>query len=341
MLDPTILDGELVIPSFNIFRKDRNQYGGGVVTYAHESFNVTVKDLESSAEALCLELASETTMLVLLCVYRPPSDNNGLLIPSLLQEVNNMTVDTPLLICGDFNFPYIDWEQNTHKGSASLYEPFMSTVTDLGLTQHVFHPTHVHGNILDLTFSSEMIVHDITIAPPVISDHSLITISLKLFLKSNKVPDSKIVYQFHKVDTTKAYSIFSSWKTSIDHAIRENKSIDDVYDIFVQSLFHLRDNCVPTITLKKQSEGPSWMTKILKKALHQQRQHYSAMKKFPSEYNVNRYKVTRKKKNCQSGRLKRVISTVSYINHFWGAILSLFIDTFVNAIAMGQIPFLT
>ena len=50
--------------------------------------------------------------------------------------------NTHLLLMGDFNFPDIDWSNNSVIGSSnSLTSKFFDITQDLFLTQHIFQPT--------------------------------------------------------------------------------------------------------------------------------------------------------------------------------------------------------
>jgi len=121
MVDSSIQDGELKIANFDIYRKDRNLHGGGVAIYVHHSLKVFEISLNSLAEAVCLEFSSGRQNFLILCVYRPPNSSDGLLVPQLLREVASLHPgdNFSLFICGDFNFPNIDWTLMKQSGSNS------------------------------------------------------------------------------------------------------------------------------------------------------------------------------------------------------------------------------
>lgn len=80
--------------------------------------------------------------------------------------------NVPLVICGDFTFPFVAWSELALSGTRILYEPCLPSIVDIGFTEHIFECTHIGGNTLDLIFSSERVVRNINIAPSVLSDIS-------------------------------------------------------------------------------------------------------------------------------------------------------------------------
>jgi len=186
----------------------------------------------------------------------------------------------------------------------------MATVADLGLVQHIYQPTHLRGNILDLVFSNKMIVQDVTIIPPILSDHSLIIIALQLeIIPGNNTRHSQVYFKYNEADIQKSKTEFEKWDKKITNSISENKPIDFVYNLFVQGLDNLKETCVPTKVFQVKEGEPRWMTQKLRSALQNQRKLYNKMKKHPSEYTVKRYKNARKNNKISVKNAKK-----SYLN---------------------------
>ena len=86
-------------------------------------------------------------------------------VANLLNMINGYT---HLLICGDFNFPHIDWSLIT--GDNSHTQAFVETIQDMFLYQHVYKPTRYRPNatphILDLILTNEEnMVNDLQYLP--------------------------------------------------------------------------------------------------------------------------------------------------------------------------------
>ena len=74
-LKPNTADGEVDIPHFNLFRKDRiNHRGGGVELYCHEGLQIRRRsDLEDrNIELLWADVQAGNQKIMLGCCYRPP-----------------------------------------------------------------------------------------------------------------------------------------------------------------------------------------------------------------------------------------------------------------------------
>ena len=92
-----------------------------------------------------------------------------------------------MVVCGDFNYPEIDWE-NEHVNEASpVIYPFIETIQGCFLHQHIFEPTRYRENqepsLLDLVFTNEEgmlqeLVHRTGLGD---SDHECLTFHLKCY----------------------------------------------------------------------------------------------------------------------------------------------------------------
>ena len=112
----------------------------------------------------------------------------------LLTEIDD---HTHLLICGDFNYPDIDWSSNSCSSHCS--QLFLDTVQDKYLFQHVEAPTrHVqnstpHDVDLILTNEGEMI-NSVNILPALgLSDHVFLRFNYLCYCSTN--PASKPHYK--------------------------------------------------------------------------------------------------------------------------------------------------
>ena len=88
---------------------------------------------------------------------------------------NHATKSGKLLVVGDFNFHFDDANnQDNNK--------FQDALHSLNLEQHVHKPIHSRGHILDLviTMCAELIISDLQVDAPVISDHGAVSFCLPL-----------------------------------------------------------------------------------------------------------------------------------------------------------------
>ena len=291
-LGSVISSGELNISNYQLFRKDRDIYGGGVAVYIRSDIQTNVITLQSGSESLLVKLTCSTFSFYLLVVYRPPNNQEPLLLPTLLEEADSIAGDKNLLICGDFNLPKIDWSNYISKGDKKMVAPFLSKLSELCYEQHVFGATHNKGNILDLVLSNKCFVQNVQISPPHLSDHSLIDVQLNIRHKTS-VPCETKVYLYNKADIEKASGIFAGYESTINRGIEQDKPINEVYSLFCEGILDIRNQCVPTKESRLSSQ-PLWFTKHLKNALKKQKGCYNKMIKYRTDYYVNRYRTVKR-----------------------------------------------
>ena len=112
-LKPYIKDAQISIPSYNIFRADRNvRTRGGSLLYVHEDIPIT--NYEIFDDRFCQAIiCTSSRNIILASVYRPPHaplksfcDMVNFLQNYLLSNSN----DYQIIITGDLNFPNVTWE---------------------------------------------------------------------------------------------------------------------------------------------------------------------------------------------------------------------------------------
>ena len=74
----------------------------------------------------------------------------------------------------------------------------------------------------------------------------MILLSLNFGAQLTDGPKCRLIFNYDKVNIDQAKEIF----TPYEEAIGQNKNIDSVYNIFIQSLQTERDKCVPTSSNK-------------------------------------------------------------------------------------------
>ena len=105
------------IKNYTAYRRDREiqDGGGGVVILVHQDFHSDSisGDYWQNTESIACKLQYGPKNLILGCIYRPPSslaDYNSR-VDKVIDNLCQYEVDQ-YLICGDFNYPKIDWNNN-------------------------------------------------------------------------------------------------------------------------------------------------------------------------------------------------------------------------------------
>ena len=182
------------LENFDVMRKERLFKGGGGVAILVKE-GIFSRDI---SEELCLDTESIACLigygsrkLLVACMYRAPdslveySDKINLNI----QKICNFKSDQ-LIICGDFNFPEIDWINHlVTAGSAereNVASRFYEICQDFFLYQHVTEFTRKRGSdepsTLDLIFSkNEFEIDEIVYKVPIgKSDHQVLVFDFSL-----------------------------------------------------------------------------------------------------------------------------------------------------------------
>ena len=105
-LDESILNEEVNIPGYDLFRNGRSRSGGGVDIYTRSILNVIERTqfVPKSVEAVCIEITKPKAKPILLTtVYRPPNSKVDFmdLFENYLNQLHGQ--EKELIITGDLN----------------------------------------------------------------------------------------------------------------------------------------------------------------------------------------------------------------------------------------------
>ena len=106
-----IVDAELALIGYVMFRKDRQERGGGVILYIKKSiqaYEITMKSEADSVEAIWCNIVTRNSILTIAVVYHGP--NIGQEEDVKLQKAIKEVSMGECVIMGDFNHGHIQWE---------------------------------------------------------------------------------------------------------------------------------------------------------------------------------------------------------------------------------------
>nr|VZI50532.1 unnamed protein product [Spirometra erinaceieuropaei] len=198
-LSKNVDDRELMLPGFQLFRRDRRErQGGGVVKYVKHGLLVSEKteQFACSAETIWLTIrVPGSHSLEVLTVYQPPRSGPEA-DARLLEELGRFALRPDVLIMGDFNAPLIDWSSLYARGPEVAFDRrFLDMALRSFLTQHVLFPTRARegqqSNCLGLVLTKSMdSIDEVQCLPPLgRSDHVvLLILNLILILTRTLVP---------------------------------------------------------------------------------------------------------------------------------------------------------
>ena len=147
-------------------------------------------------------------VLIIGCVYRSPSGDiihGTTSMCNLLKSINGYS---HLLVCGDFNYSGINWDNlSLLSSSPPIIQLFIDTIQDLFLFQHVTEPTRYcpgeTPHTLDLVFTNEQtMINEVQYLPSLkCSDHDFVCLSFKFMCYGVEAPDNNHPkYNLHHAD---------------------------------------------------------------------------------------------------------------------------------------------
>lgn len=255
-LKPSIADGELLIPHYKLFRKDREaQHGGGIAVYCHDSLQIRRRtDLESPAlELMWIDIGTGNSVIRLGCGYRPPNK------PVSYWEVFDQNIQgacegshMSTVLIGDFN---VDFTSPSCAAAAPLFE----ITTRSSLTNYVSSPTRVTSHsktMLDLFFSSSAIHGPCETVQLDISDHYAVLAHVTHTTKTPKQSSEIRSRRLHKVN----------WDR-FEEDLQVACNVSDVVDIdtatseYIAGIIGVLDKHAPIVIRRRKERRPCpWLT---------------------------------------------------------------------------------
>ncbi len=249
---------------YHVFRVDREWAGGGGCAVCVPQHIQTIHEPSKNhsspfMEAMQLDLMIPNGRTRLITIYRPPGHVEGM-PEALVSYIESALRDkTPTIILGDFNYPNINWDACIASSRSMGQNIFVERIVLMGLTQQIYEQTHIHGNILDLIFTSEPnLLQNISVKSPIPGcDHNLITSLLCLKAECATACNG---FQFSKgnYDALDVALAQVDWSATFLGVFE----VDELWEIFINILFKFIEQFVPRCTLSpsyQKSHWPKWV----------------------------------------------------------------------------------
>lgn len=178
------------------------------------------------------------------CIYRSPSSDLHQSTINLCDLMLSIQGYSHVLICGDFNYPNINWSSLSCTSSCS--QMFLDSIHDSYLSQHVTEPTHYRlnttANVLDLVFTNEeAMINTINYLPGIgSSDHVCLQFNLLCYSTCTKASLPR--YNLHQANFHKMRNLIEevNWDE-----ILSPLDIHSAWQIFVTKFTDFLDDCIP------------------------------------------------------------------------------------------------
>ena len=314
--------------NFEVFRKDRlNQRapGGGVSILVNKDlivsdFNVNVLNNHHYEDSVWCEIKCEGKPIIVGVVYRTPSsnnDNNDLLL-DLFSVCDVYSDKAQIIVCGDFNYGAIDWENNcvdTEGQNVVNARKFLDMYNDLFYHQHVDEWTHNRGmenpSRLDLILTkNDLEVENLRYLAPIgSSHHSVLLFELVVEGSVVEMVDESLRYSHYKGDYVKADSMFK--ETDWDSLLSDNQASQMYYD-FSSRCSQVIDECVPKYKKKNGVRKPKWMTSEVWKQLSAKERAFKRLRSRKTGIRRDKYREERNKATELVRKAKREVKVICF-----------------------------
>ena len=296
---------------YDVFRKDRlvqRAPGGGVSILVNKDLiasdlNVSVLNNHLFEDSVWCEIKCEGKPIIVGVVYRTPSssrENNDFLL-DLFTVCDTYSDKAQILVCGDFNYGAIDWENSCVVSEGQHVvdaRKFLDMYNDLFFHQHVDEWTHNRGlenpSRLDLIFTkNDLDVENLKYLTPLgNSHHSVLSFELVIEGSVVEVVDESLRYSHHKGDYVKAEGFFSEndWDSLL-----ADKEASHMYHEFSSQCTLVIDKCVPKYKKSNGIRRPKWMTSEVWQQLSAKERAWKRLRARKTGVRIDKYKEERNK----------------------------------------------
>ncbi|XP_032440498.1 uncharacterized protein LOC116733782 [Xiphophorus hellerii] len=176
-LDPSVDTSHVYIPGFRMWRRDRNEKGGGVFLYVQDHIEARSRPdlMNPQIEIIWVEMKLLDKPVLLGCCYRSPKSK-----PPNLNQIHEMMTrvsgeNKDIFLMGDFN---IDWFSDSKRKKTA------DVISRLGWSQIVKDATRVEGGSVKCIDHIYTNIPDLCSAStgPRCSDHNLVTVTVRRYI---------------------------------------------------------------------------------------------------------------------------------------------------------------
>ena len=192
----------------------------------------------------------------------------------------------PIVLCGDFNLPHINWSTVTPSLSSSAATLLCSIINDNFLTQMVNFPTR-QDSVLDLVLVNHTniisCVHSVDSLPG--TDHEAIYFELTTTPQTQK-NHARYLYNYHKAD----FDLFCETLRHVPWNCTSSSDVEEAWSLWKDMFFSAADAAIPKVRWKR-SKMKHWFSYETIHLIRLKRRLYKRMIKSPtSDVIRSRYK---------------------------------------------------
>ena len=296
-LDGTIMDAEVGIPGFKIFRRDRNRRGGGVMVYVSEQFKtVRREDLEDDAvEALWMEVRARNVAVLVCNVYRPANASaEWMEVFASMMEKAAQEKRMNRFVLGDFNCNLLKRNSSTTK--------LEELALEYGLVQVINCSTRVTEtteSLIDLMYTSAPdSFKKVGCEEVALSDHGLIY-GILVNSQQKQQQCFRLVRCLNKCDVEVLLADLNQAPWLVMESFDD---IDSRWDYWKSLFVQIVDSHIPTTKARVRAKTLPWIDSDVRRLMKARTYYRTKAKK---SMKVEDWEQYRKLRNQVTWRLKK------------------------------------
>lgn len=272
---------------YDIIRLDRTGRGGGVAILAKKELKCLEKNVQVLSEGIWIEILKPTRIIFGLFYNNDVRNTVGMnSCLSSIEHVTRQNNAVPIVVCGDFNQPDVDWH-NLTAPSANNQDANLQRFLATGLQQKVFFPTFDRSNnTLDLVFESvDNLVTDVRQGVVSFGDHHPVLFSVKR--ERMQVRDDKFFPDYKRMEhgPMRLYLEYQNWNNIIGDPL--TTTLDEMWTNFKSFYTYFCDIFIPKRNSSTQSGKPRY-PKSLRKLKHKLKNARRKFDRSPTAANQTR-----------------------------------------------------
>ena len=296
-LDDTINSQEINIAGYQLYRKDRTRFGGGVAIYAKDDL-ATLEILElhkPGIESIYIRVLRCNIPCILGVCYRPPNQNQinrDATLESLRAQFDYLCIGTkmPFFLFGDFNDRCINWDAD-HTES-ELKNVLFNLVDEYNLTQVVNVPTR-DRNLLDLLITNRPnYIAKLNVIDPIDNlDHCMITGEFKVqYVKQHNYKRVVRHFTIERLETLNRRLMDIDWLNTL-----QNECVNECVAAFYAAIVEQLDQVIPPVSITVRPLDKPGMTHYVRKLFRKSHMLCRRANQTKTKYDITNHIVARRK----------------------------------------------
>ena len=286
-------DSELLLPEYDIFRRDRPSTGGGVLIAVKKDLECIELTKSKDTETIfCTIKRKGKRPLIIGSVYRAPNLDLDTCtkIASETYNIVDKNRNAVFWIGGDFNLPDINWKNQDITGNRYpqlINKIFLEMAQDLGLTQVIDVPTR-GTSFLDLLFSNKPdLVKKVDLLAG-LGDHEAVKVEIRLSIIRKK-PTKRRIQLWNRVDAIKMKIDVEKFRSNFLDNFTCKNNVNDIWNHIKKEITSLIEKHVPSKMTSSKVHQP-WINTETKRLIRKKNRWLQKAKKSNSPHFWKTYK---------------------------------------------------